>query len=551
MKQIYFAIGMAILFTVTAKAQPFFILKDIKVGLGDGVSPSGSTKFTKMNGGFYFAADDGINGVELWKTDGTDAGTTMVKDINPGAFGSNPVHFLAVGNTLYFQASVEGIGFELWKTDGTAAGTVIVKDLDGAGSGVPLWLTAIGTTVYFTAREAATGFELWKTDGTAAGTVMVKDINPGAGDSRISFVTKVGNRLYFSATDGVNGEELWKSNGTAAGTVMVKDINPGIGDGDIRDLVNVNGTLFFAASPPGELVTLMRSNGTEAGTVVVKSGLDLIDELVAMDNVVCFAAAGGELWKSNGTEAGTELIRDINPSPDAIKLILRITRADDRVFFSGQDGTNGYELWVSDGTCNGTHMVKDIFPGSGGSFPDQRQIFAVDNTVLFGADDGMLGRELWISDGTCDGTYMLQDLYPGPVGSDPQEIIKVGDKIYTYAEGISVGYEVWTGKIKKKSLWSKGTNTEFADAVNEGPIRAKLYPNPVALSATLSIYVTKQLKTSYSIIDQNGRSVQVKGITLNEGNNIISIETGSLSAGVYTIMLNNAGRMEQVRFIKQ
>ena len=34
------------------------------------------------------AADDGVNGYELWRSDGTEKGTTLVKDINPGSAGS-------------------------------------------------------------------------------------------------------------------------------------------------------------------------------------------------------------------------------------------------------------------------------------------------------------------------------------------------------------------------------------------------------------------------------------------------------------------------------
>jgi ELWxxDGT repeat protein len=319
----------------------------------------------------------------------------------------------------------------------------------------------------------------------------------------------------------------------------------------MRDLINIDGALFFVASPPGESLTLMRSNGTEEGTVVIKPGLDGVVDLVDMDGTVCFAAAGGELWKSNGTEYGTELIKDIHPDDLIIKRILTITRVNSRVFFSGDDGIHGHELWISDGTCDGTKLVKDILPGNMGSSPDVRNMYAADNILLFKPDDGIDGRELWRSDGTCEGTYMVQDLYPGSVSSEPNEIIRIGDKVYISARDVSKGFELWSGKLKKKSYFGKGADSDITDEIQEAPIKTGLYPNPVRENATLSVYATRQGKTSYSIIDQNGKTVQTKSIILNEGNNIISIETRSFSSGVYSIVLNNGGRMEQVRFIKQ
>ena len=109
----------------------------------------------------------------------------MVKDIKSGnQDGSFPRYLTAVGNTLYFRADDGTHGAELWKSDGTEAGTVMVKDIrPGTDSGNPgestYWLTAVGNTVFFDANDGIHGYELWKSDGTEAGTVMVKDINPG------------------------------------------------------------------------------------------------------------------------------------------------------------------------------------------------------------------------------------------------------------------------------------------------------------------------------------------------------------------------------------
>ena len=176
---------------------------------------------TAVGNTLYFAADDGTNGYELWKSDGTASGTVMVKDINSGSSGSSHYHsgssypskLTAVGNTLFFQANDGFNGHALWKSDGTASGTVLVADPYGASdNSYPLdELMAIGNTLFFEAYSTANGSELWKSDGTSSGTVMVKDINSGSGSSNPHELTAVGNTLYFAANDGTNGLELWKS----------------------------------------------------------------------------------------------------------------------------------------------------------------------------------------------------------------------------------------------------------------------------------------------------------------------------------------------------
>ena len=74
-------------------------------------------------------------------------------------------------------------GQELWKSDGTAAGTTLVKNIrPGSGtSSSPRELTNVNGTLFFVADDGVTGQELWKSDGTAAGTVLVRDIHPGSG----------------------------------------------------------------------------------------------------------------------------------------------------------------------------------------------------------------------------------------------------------------------------------------------------------------------------------------------------------------------------------
>src|SRR5205823_7931602 len=90
-----------------------------------------------LGGKIYGAAVTAANGSELWVTDGTAAGTQMVKDIEPGADSSSPRDFFLYNNSLYFFAKTTAAGVELWKTNGTNAGTVMVKDINpGVGNSV-------------------------------------------------------------------------------------------------------------------------------------------------------------------------------------------------------------------------------------------------------------------------------------------------------------------------------------------------------------------------------------------------------------------------------
>ena len=174
----------------------------------------------------------------------------MVKDIWAGSSSASPANLSDVNGTLFFAANNGVNGTELWKSDGTAAGTVMVKDIwAGSSSSSPANLINVNGIAFFTAENGTNGVELWKSDGTMAGTQMVKDIRPGS----FTFIapnnlTNVNGTVYFVADDGVHGDELWKSDGTAAGTVMVADIWPGDSGSTPTNLTYVDGNLFFVTN---------------------------------------------------------------------------------------------------------------------------------------------------------------------------------------------------------------------------------------------------------------------------------------------------------------
>jgi ELWxxDGT repeat protein len=78
-------------------------------------------------------------------------------------FGSSDPQFLTeVNGTLYFSANDGADGTELWKSDGTAAGTVMVKNINSSGSSDPQFLTEVNGNLYFSANDGANGTEPWR-----------------------------------------------------------------------------------------------------------------------------------------------------------------------------------------------------------------------------------------------------------------------------------------------------------------------------------------------------------------------------------------------------
>ena len=421
---------------------------------------------TNLRGTLFFSACSGIaqTDCELWKSDGTAVGTVRVKDIWPGSTGpylnsSSPRFLTEVNGVLFFNAC-DTAGCELWKSDGTEAGTVRVKDINpGPGSSQPNALTNVNGTLYFAASDGVSGFELWKSDGTEAGTVRVKDINPGPASSSPIGLTNVSGRLFFSAIDAASGRELWKTDGTEAGTVRVKDIVPGPGSSSPFNFLNLNGIVLFSAcgAPSFGDCELWRSDGTEAGTFRVKDinpgpGSSHPAELVDLHGNayfrVCLSAVSEcQLWKSDGTEAGTSLVKSVDADISANTPLYSLTVALDKLFFDGCDSLTGCELWRSDGTPAGTALLKDINGGTVSSNPGE--LTDVNGTLFFRACTGAASAssasdcELWRSDGTETGTFRVKDIVPGFASSLPTALTNLNGVLLFFASDPAGGRELW------------------------------------------------------------------------------------------------------------
>ncbi len=263
------------------------------------------------------AGDDGQRGVELWRSDGTPADSSLVREIAPGAQSSLPRDFTPAERRMFFTAVDGNVGRELWTTDGTPSGTVLVKDIKpGSANSWPGSLVAGRGTLFFSADDGTSGPELWRSDGAAIGTTLVADIRPGPVGSQPTGLTAVGETLFFVADDGSRGRELWRSDGTAAGTMLVADIAVGSGSSSLLGLeaVGTRRLLFWA---------------DDGGT-------------------------GLEPWISDGTAPGTTLVADINAGmPASITWgwggqVPAFTLSAGRVLFAADDGVHGSEPWILD-----------------------------------------------------------------------------------------------------------------------------------------------------------------------------------------------------------
>jgi ELWxxDGT repeat protein len=360
-------------------------------------------------------------------TASADAAPTLVRDLNPSG-SSNAGELVRMGDTIYLAAGDGVHGRELWKSDGTRAGTRMVSDIrPGRNGSQPRDLVNVRGTLFFTADDGVHGRELWASDGTRAGTRMIRNLSMGSTSSTLGSFTAVGGRLFFvrirSCGDFCARPSVWVSDGTSAGTKKVHDAS----DTDLGwpRTAAMATTLFIT-----DLDRLLRIDGTR--TTVVKDFRDgiTIDALTVVGDRL-FLVHGRGLWVTDGSQAGT---RRLHRFPAGTRPA-QLNRFGTRLAFLAGDRSR--ELWISDGTADGTRFVDTLEP----TYEPEYGGMAVVSGTLFVSTGYEVGTpRLWKSDGT-PGSTVVVTTFSG--GEPAQELTRVGGVLcFVGFDGTS--WELWS-----------------------------------------------------------------------------------------------------------
>jgi ELWxxDGT repeat protein len=436
------------------------LLKNINTTLAD-ASPS---ELTVSGGSLYFDATDGVHGLQLWKTDGTAAGTVQLNDLIPG-YSSWGTDLTDVNGTLYFLDTLGSTGRggdifnSLWRTDGKPAGTSEIGEADGANT-----LTNVNGTLYYFASTAdnrsapsglyetdgtpagthfldATGMStsatayngelyftigqtLWKSDGTSAGTVSVETFS---GTFSAEVLTSSG-KLFVE-----DGQSLWVSNGTAAGTSLVQTIG-----GTIQGSASFQGDLFFAVLNSNQQMGIWKTDGTPSGTSLVAAvpSAPTVTSFAVLNNALYFetedpSTQNKVLWRTDGTTQGTVNVNNIL-GPASLESWTQLTTYNGDIYFAASDVVHGAELWATDGTAAGTHQVTQINNIQNGAITAGTSSIAINGETYFDATDGTTDG-LWKTDGTGFGTALVSYM-SGPIS----DMINANGTLF-----FSAGGELW------------------------------------------------------------------------------------------------------------
>jgi ELWxxDGT repeat protein len=447
-----------------------------------------------------FTASDATNGDELWKSDGTAAGTAILKDINPGAGGSSIKNLTSLGDKVFFIANDGTNGIELWVTDGTAAGTKMAANIHtGAESSEPRSLAAFGSKLIFSAIDAdgvGDGFRFpYVYDPATETATRVSEYHsvwPDGIENIMKWGTECGFQVIgtaekpiaiFFATDPIKGREICK----------YED------GGQVQVILDINQT-------PVEGVEGATANSAANDHIIKVSDNHVFFRVETPGFYMGYGATptdtmntGQNPWITDGTVEGTYPIDDINKEANAqghtghtflgemylFKNKLHwatvgtgIGGKEHAVLHSLKPGSMSaetYEIWDINGVDD-EGLNRDSKASVCGIYGDY--LVSCKAVTQVSTDNAAGNRfnfnwgiEPWYTDGTEEGQVMISDVNPGPAdlevadgkwwntgGSNAAQFVQVRNLMYVSAKGGSGEVELYAIAINAENdMFGKDT----------------------------------------------------------------------------------------------
>ncbi len=475
MKQLL--LSLSLLVSATTWAQPV-MLSDAVPG-ANGCDPS---MFTGMNGKVYFAADDGINGQELWVYDGSTC--SMVYNINPSGDALGAIkQMVELNGKLYFSADDGTNGRELWVYDGINPPSIAADIEPGAGTGGVGMLAVLNNKIYFGALTTTTGGELWSYDPATNTAAVLSSLAPGADPSGVYEVGVFNGKVYFSGTTPGEGFELRVYDPANNTSSMVADINSGAPGSSPFNFMTANNKLYFFAK-------------------TINYGI--------------------ELYSYSGSGIPTRLT-DINPGAgdsgfDTPLPFNFMAYMNNNIYFCAQNATSGYQMFKYDIATNTTNLFYTINPSGPGT---NAYYVSYANKLYFGAGNPTIGFELWTFDGT-NPPAMIYDINPGSGSGGPSHMTVIGNTLYFGADNGISGDEPY-------KLYDPATSV----ATVNSNIKMALHPNPASTDAYIDMELEQAQKLSVTIADIAGKVLSNTSNKYDNGYHTISVPCGQWAQGTY------------------
>lgn len=540
--------------------------------------------FTIFNNNLYYqCTGSGGIGSELWKSNGTQNGTSLFADINTIYYNSssNPADFFEFNGYLYFTASTVTNGRELYRTNGTT--TELFKEFrNGSDSGFDSYLNEykfiiINNEMYFFAREDEFGYDLWKTDGTILGTQKLVELNSFGLGLKDYFFELNGDLIFLmdDTNDTVIGRELYKYSVTTNTVSLVKDINPANANTSTIHtlfLTKFDGKLFLNAFD-GVSSKLYVTDGTEAGTSIIQNATPINysqpAQLYVFNNELYFIATvngvGIDLYKCNKDiddedEDGDEddyiikLVYDFNAggNNNLIPFVnYQLTNVpsvflehNNELYFAAREQNapnngNNYQIYKTNGTT--TQIAFTIDETQMGTANDPLYLLkSFDNRLFFTIKGlGMPANQLWVTNTANASVTRLTDFYG--TNNQPQNVagsienppIIFNNEMYFRASTANEGIELW-----------KISNSNLSTENFENNAKISIYPNPT--SNILNINIKNSNNFEVTVFDLMGKKVALF-------KNQKSVDISNLNNGMYLIKVTDLenNTSQSLKIIKQ